>query len=79
MGWERGGRKKEKKEKEKGELRERSSTFSLDFPAIRPAVSGGAIGKVHIRDKIFAPRPESRSFDKIQEVGVFLLLGLVFG
>ena len=62
----------------KRELRERSYTFSLNFPAIGLAVSGRARGKVHPRGKSFASRPKSGSFDKLQEVGVFLLLGLVF-
>ena len=75
MGWG----EEEKKEKErKRELRERRSTLSLNFQAIRSVVSGEARGKVHPRRKIFALRPESGSFDKLQEVGVFLLLGLVF-
>ena len=72
-------KKERKKRKRKRELIERSSTFSLNFPVIEPAVSGRAKGKVHPHGKSFAPRPESKSFDKLQEVGVFLLLGLVFG
>ena len=73
-----GGGEKEKRKEEKCS-RERNSTFSLAFQAIGPAVSGGARGKAHPRGKSFASRPKSRSFDKLQEVGVFLLLGLVFG
>ena len=64
-GWdgERREKKREKKEK-KESFRKRSSTFSLSFLAIRPVVSGEARGKVHPRSKSFAPRLESRSFDK---------------
>ena len=75
-GWER-GRKGKRKEKRGRELRERSFTFSLNFSAIGPAVSGGARGKIHPRGKSFALRPESGNFDELQEVGVFLLLGLI--
>ena len=75
MGWEKG--KKEKIEKEERAL-ERESTFSLNFLAIGPTVSGEAKDKVLPRDRSFAPRLESRNFDKLQEVGVFLLLGLIF-
>ena len=46
---------------------------------IGPMVSGEARGKGHPHSKSFAPRLESRGFDKLQEVGVFLLLSLVFG
>ena len=74
-----GGMGEGKKKKRKGELRERSSTISLDFPVIGPGVSGGARGKVHPRRKSFASRPKSGSFDKLQEVGVFLLLCLDLG
>ena len=49
VGWgERGERKRE--------LRERSSTFSLNFPAIGPAVSSGARRKVHPCGKSFTSR-----------------------
>ena len=59
--------------KERESFRKRSSTFSLNFPVIRFAVSGEARGKVHPHGKSFASRLKSRSFDKLQEVGVFLL------
>ena len=42
----------EKKEKEKRVL-ERDPTFSLNFPTIGPAVSGGARGRVHPHSKGF--------------------------
>ena len=51
----------------------RSSHFSLDFPAIGPAISHGERGRVHPHDKGFAKRPELGSFDKLQEVGLLLL------
>ena len=70
--------KKREKERERESFRERSSTFSLNFLVIRPTVSGGAGGKVHSRHKSFALRPKLGSFDKLQEVGGFLLLGLIF-
>ena len=73
-----GGKRREKRKRNEESFRERSSTFSLVFPAIVPVVSGGARGKVHPRGKRFTLRPESGSFDKLQEIVVFLLLGLVF-
>ena len=73
----------EEKKKGKGikgeNFKERSSTISLNFLAIGPTVPGGARGKAHPRGKSFASRSESGSFEKLQEVGVFLLPGLVFG
>ena len=39
---------------ERESFRERESTLSLNFPAIGPAVSGGARGRVHPHDKGFA-------------------------
>ena len=77
-GMGREGEKGRGRRERKRELRERSSTFSLSFPAIGPTVSGGARGKAHPRDKSFKLRPGTGSFDKLQEVGVFLLLGLIF-
>ena len=44
----------EKKEEEKKNFRERDSTFSLNFPTIGPAVSGGARGRVYPHNKGFA-------------------------
>ena len=72
-----GGEKEKRKEEES--FGERSSTFSLVFLAIGPMVSGGTRGKSHPYGKSLASRQKSRSFYKLQEVGVFLLLGLVFG
>ena len=54
MGWEK-KKRAEKKEEEKGEsFSERDSTFSLSFPAIERAFSGGARGRVRPQDKGFA-------------------------
>ena len=72
-----GGKERQKKGKEGEGFRQRSSTFSLKFMAIEPAVFDGVRGKVHPCGKSFASRPESGSLDKLQEVGVFLLLGLI--
>ena len=52
-----GGKKEKgqkKREEEKESLRERDSTFSLNFLAIGPAVSSGARGRVHPHGKGFA-------------------------
>ena len=71
-----GGREKAKnkgKRERRRKLRERRSTFSLGFPAIRPTVSNGARRKVFPRAKSFKLRPETRSYDKLQEVGLLLL------
>ena len=56
VGWRGEGERNSKikmKEKE-GEFRERDTTFSLNFSAIRPAVSGGAREKVLPRGRSFA-------------------------
>ena len=45
---------KRKRKKRRESFRKRDSTFSLNFPTIRPAVSGGAGGRVHPHDKGFA-------------------------
>ena len=55
-------------------FRERSSTFSLDFPTIGPAVSGEARGKVALHSKGYKGVPVWWSFNKLQEVGVFSYL-----
>ena len=52
--WEEEKEKRKRKRKEREEEGgERSSTFSLVFPAIGPSVSVGARGKVHPHDKIY--------------------------
>ena len=74
------GEGEERERKERGNKRkrsrERNSNLSLNFPAIRPLISIGARGKVLPRGKSFKYRPKSGSFDKLQEVGVLLLLSL---
>ena len=74
---ERERKKKRKRKKREEESRERGSTSSLDFPVIGPSVSIGARGKVLPCSESFKQRPETKSFGKLQEVGVFLLLGLI--
>ena len=75
MGWERreGRERKTKRERERKErdFRERSSTFSLEFQAIGPSVSGEARSKVSPHGKGYTWVPVLWSFDKLQEVGVF--------
>ena len=56
---------------------ERESTFSLDFRSIGPLVFDGERRKVVLRGQGNAWAPVSWSFDKLHEVGVFLLLGLL--
>ena len=76
---ERKRRREENKEKgERRRSRERSSTFSLDFPMIGPLVSGEARGKVLPRNKRCKQRPKIESFDKLQELEVSFLPGLIF-
>ena len=69
MGWERrgGGERKTKQERERKErdFRERSSTFSLEFPAIGPSVSDEARRKVAPHDKGCTWVPVLWSFDKL--------------
>ena len=82
MGGERrGGReRKTKRERERKErdFRERSSTFSLEFPAIGPSVFGETRSKVAPHGKGYTWVPVLWSFDKLQEVWIFLLLCLFF-
>ena len=71
MDWER------KREGEKGEngreresvgfFRERSSTFSLKFPAIGPSASGKARSKVAPHGKDYTWVPILGSFDKLRK------------
>ena len=55
-------------------FRERSSTFSLEFPAIEPSVSGESRSKVAPHNKGYMWVTVLWSFDKLQEVGVFSYL-----
>ena len=83
MYWERKREGKREQTEEIGKVwdffRERSSTFSLKFPAIGPSDSGEARSKVapHGKDYVWVPiLGESRQ--TLGEVGVFLLLALLF-
>ena len=64
-GMGREGEKERKERKRRESLEKRSSTFSLNFSTIGPMVSSETRDKVIPRDRSFAPRPESRSFDKL--------------
>ena len=57
-------------EHENGVFRERNTSFSLNFWAIRPSEFIGARRKVALRIKAYAWTPDLRSFDKLREVGV---------
>ena len=74
MDWERkkrggggGGRENRKREGKCGIFRERSSTFSLEFPTIGPVAGSGARGRVDSHSESFASRPDLGSFDKLRE------------
>ena len=67
------GEEKGKLDLKRESFKERDSTFSLNFLAIGPAVSSRARGKVHPHGKGFEKRSELGSFDKLREVGLFLL------
>ena len=55
-------------------FRERRSPLSLEFPAIRPSVSGEARSKVAPHGKGYTWVPVLWSFDKLQDVRVFSYL-----
>ena len=55
-------------------FRERSSTFSLEFPTIEPSVANEARSKVTSHSKGYAWVPVLGSFDKLRKVGVFSYL-----
>ena len=78
MGWDRrgGGERKTKRERERKErdFRERSSTLSLEFPAIGPSIFCEARSKVAPHDKGYAWVPVLGSFEKLRKVGVFSYL-----
>ena len=70
MDWERKREEKESKRKREGKcgiFRERSSTFSLEFPAIGPASSEEARSKVAPHGKDYTWVSVSESFDKLQK------------
>ena len=59
-------------------FRERESSFSLKYLAIRPSAIFGARRKAALHGKGFKWIPDLRSLDKLLEVGVSPHLGLVF-
>ena len=59
-------------------FRERSSTFSLEFPAIGPSVFGETRSKVAPHGKGYAWVSVLWSFDKLQEIRVFSY-SVIFG
>ena len=59
-------------------FRERESSFSLKYHAIRPSAVFGTRRKVVLRGESFAWVPNLGSFFKLREVGVSPYLGLVF-
>ena len=68
---ERGGTNRGIGERKEWDFRERSSTFSLEFPTIGPSVSDETRSKVAPHDKGYAWVPILGSFDKLWKVGVF--------
>ena len=74
-----GGKGRERETKREGErkewdLRERSSTFFLEFPTIGQSVSDEVRSKVASHGKGYVWVSVLGSFDKIQKVGVFSYL-----
>ena len=67
MDWERERERGKPTERECGIFRERSSTFSLGFPAIGPASSDEARSKVAPHGKDYTWVPVLGSFDKLRE------------
>ena len=55
---------------------ERESHFSLDYRAIGPSEFFGARRKAVLHGEAYAWAPILRSFDKLCDVGRFILLGL---
>ena len=69
--------REKKEERERINSKERGSTVSLDFPVIGSSNPGETRGKVDPHGKSYAWVPVLWIFEKLREVGVFLLLGLV--
>ena len=67
--WERKKREREQTERdrEREGFRERSSTFSLSFPAIGPSASGEARSKVALHGKDYTWVPVLGSLDKLRK------------
>ena len=57
--------------------RERVSSFSLSFCAIRPSAVFGTRRRTALREEGFAWVPDLGSFLKLREVGVFPYLGFI--
>ena len=75
--WGRESKRREERGKRKRVFRERSSHFSLDFPAISSSNLDEARGKVDPHYKGYAWVPGLWSFDKLREVGVFFYLDIL--
>ena len=58
-------------------FRERTSSFSLKYWAIRPSAVFGTRRKDALRGEGFTWVSDLRSFDKFREVGVSLYLGFI--
>ena len=58
-------------------FRERTSSFSLKYQAIRSLAVFGARRKTALLGAGYAWTPDLRSFDKLQEVGVSPYLGFI--
>ena len=56
-------------------LRERRTSFSLEYRQIRPSEFVGTRSKAALRIEAYAWAPVLRSFDKLREVGVSPCLG----
>ena len=71
MDWERKREGKREQTEERGKVwdffRERSSTFSLKFPAIGPSASGEARSKVALHGKDYTWVPVLGSLDKLRK------------
>ena len=77
--WEREKeRGREQTERERDLFRERSSTFSLKFPAIRPSDSGEVRSKVAPHGKDYGWIPVLGSFHKLRNGRVFFSYLLYF-
>ena len=75
-----GGKKEKKRKKRKERGRKggvRRSNFPLDSTEIGLSIFVEAGGKVCLRDESFAWVREFGVFAKLQEVGVFLILGSI--
>ena len=73
-GEERGGEKQTIGERKEWDFRERNSTLSLEFPAIRPSDPGKPKDKVAPHGKGNAWVLVFLEFQQLQEVGVFSYL-----